>query len=215
MDINNILQQIQQLGLECSGIVAVNQRNLIGATVKETGKQIIPWSVPEDLANFKRITANNILIMGRKTFESLPEPLNGRVHIVITRSLFKYTNINDPTTPVWFINYDSLITYISIAKKYKPFGNLFVIGGTEIFNTFCSICSKWYITLVHTHNNITSDTQYSDFHYFGPPISIFREQYNRGRFSPIYTSRGKDNLQYEFWEIWKPESSLPSKIKME
>ena len=60
-------------------IVAIAENNLIG------GDNKLLWHLSEDLKRFKEITMDNTIIMGRKTFESLPGILPGRKHIVITR----------------------------------------------------------------------------------------------------------------------------------
>lgn len=62
-------------------IVAIAENNLIG------GDNKLLWHLSEDLKRFKEITMDNTIIMGRKTFESLPGILPGRKHIVITLSL--------------------------------------------------------------------------------------------------------------------------------
>ncbi len=46
----------------------------------------IPWHIPEDLEYFKKMTIGGIIVMGRKTFESLPRILPNRIHVVITRT---------------------------------------------------------------------------------------------------------------------------------
>jgi dihydrofolate reductase len=61
------------------GIAAVARNGVIG-----TGNDI-PWRIPEDWARFKRLTMGQVLIMGRKTFESIGRPLPGRTTLVITR----------------------------------------------------------------------------------------------------------------------------------
>jgi len=61
-------------------IVAADLNGAIGVRNK------MPWHLPADLANFKKLTLGKKIIMGRKTFESLPGMLPGREHIVITRN---------------------------------------------------------------------------------------------------------------------------------
>ena len=60
-------------------IVAIANNNIIG------GDNKLLWHISEDLKRFKEITSGNTIIMGRKTFESLPGVLPNRKHIVITR----------------------------------------------------------------------------------------------------------------------------------
>ena len=70
------------MGITYSIIVAIDQEQGIG---KDNG---IPWHFSEDLQNFKRLTINNVVIMGRKTWDSLParfKPLDHRSNIIITR----------------------------------------------------------------------------------------------------------------------------------
>jgi dihydrofolate reductase len=66
--------------MRISMIAAVAKNRVIGRSGK------IPWRIPEDLAFFKRTTMGSVLIMGRKTFDSLGKPLPGRTNIVLTRN---------------------------------------------------------------------------------------------------------------------------------
>lgn len=66
----------------------------------------IPWHLPEDLRHFKRLTENNVVVMGRRTFESLPtkfRPLPNRTNVVLTRGtelksegIYVFDNLEDP-----------------------------------------------------------------------------------------------------------------------
>ena len=70
--------------VEYSIIAAISQNNIIGDGTK------IPWYIPEDFKLFKKATINNIVIMGRATWESLPEkfrPLPNRINIILTKDL--------------------------------------------------------------------------------------------------------------------------------
>jgi dihydrofolate reductase len=62
-------------------IVAVAENGVIG------NNNSLPWKLPEDLQNFKRITMGKPVVMGRKTYESIGKPLPGRTNIVITRNV--------------------------------------------------------------------------------------------------------------------------------
>ncbi len=69
-------------------------KTILIAAMTENGRIIgkegkLPWHLPEDLANFRKVTLGKPVVMGRKTFESLPEkfrPLPGRKNVVISRS---------------------------------------------------------------------------------------------------------------------------------
>src|SRR5947208_14405237 len=73
-------------------IAAMSLNRVIGAGNK------IPWHLPEDFKWFKQLTTGNVVVMGRKTFESIGKPLPNRTTIVVSRSGFAYpgvTTVND------------------------------------------------------------------------------------------------------------------------
>ena len=119
-------------------IVAVANHNIIGYQNK------LPWNYPEDLKYFKNITSNgnNVLIMGRKTFESLPH-LKNRDIIVLSKSLLLNNNNNIQIFP----NCEMIISYL----KLKNYENHFIIGGSSIFEHFLSnnLISTLYYTKIN------------------------------------------------------------------
>jgi dihydrofolate reductase len=103
---------------EIVGIAAVATNGVIGA-----GNDI-PWRIPADWARFKRLTTGQVLIMGRKTYESIGRPLPGRTTFVITR---------DNT---WRV--DGVQAVPSLDEAFALAGDLdpeiiFVAGGGEIY----------------------------------------------------------------------------------
>src|SRR5678816_478259 len=68
-------------------IAAMSLNRAIGAGNK------IPWHLPEDFKWFKQATMGHVIVMGRKTFESIGKPLPGRETIVLSRSPFKYPGV--------------------------------------------------------------------------------------------------------------------------
>lgn len=98
-------------------IVAMDNNFLIGS------KGVLPWNIPEDLKLFRTLTENNIVIMGRKTFESIGKPLPNRINIVISNTLKNYSDV---------IIFNSLEKSISFAKKLNK--EIFIIGGAKIYN---------------------------------------------------------------------------------
>jgi len=102
----------------------------------------IPWHLPEDLKHFKELTLNQIVIMGRNTFESLPNgPLKNRLNIVIsTQTDLSY---NDKNVIVSNMNN---IFYIIDTFNPKANKTVFIIGGSQIYNLFIKYCSKIHIT---------------------------------------------------------------------
>ncbi|RIV77518.1 dihydrofolate reductase [Pelagerythrobacter aerophilus] len=94
----------------------------------------LPWHIPADLKRFKALTIGKPMIMGRKTFESLPGLLPGRRHIVLTRREdWDSTGAEIVTTPE---------EAISLAGE----GEIAVIGGAAIFDVFLPLCDRVELT---------------------------------------------------------------------
>jgi len=97
------------------------------------------WNISEDLKRFKRLTTGNTVLMGKKTWESLPRrPLPGRTNIVLT---------DDPEEII-----DGSITAYSIEdalSKCKKGEEIFVIGGGSVYRQFMPIADRLYITHIH------------------------------------------------------------------
>lgn len=105
-------------------IVAYAQNFAIG----KDGK--IPWHLPEDMQHFKEVTAHYPVVMGRKTWDSIPDkfrPLPGRMNIVITREP-RQALFFDPKQPHW-------ANSLKAALKLADFESreIFIIGGAEIY----------------------------------------------------------------------------------
>lgn len=102
-----------------SAIVAMTPERVIGCSGK------IPWHLPSDLARFRKITLGGAVIMGRKTWESLPDmarPLTGRENIVVTRR----STLNVPSGVVIA---RSLAEALSTATNER----IFIIGGGTLY----------------------------------------------------------------------------------
>lgn len=97
----------------------------------------LPWHLPADLKHFKALTSGSPMIMGRKTFESLPGLLPERRHIVLTRNT-KWSAkgaevVSDPDDAIAIANSDKI----------------FIIGGAEIYTIFAHKAHKIALTEVH------------------------------------------------------------------
>jgi dihydrofolate reductase len=115
-------------------IVAVAENGVIGV------KGDLPWRLPEDLKRFKRLTLGKPVIMGRKTWDSLPrKPLPGRVNIVVTRDPSFHA---DGATVVH--DFD---TAIAAAEKTNP-DEIMVIGGQAIFKAALLVATRIHLTEV-------------------------------------------------------------------
>lgn len=137
--------------------------------------------ISEDLKRFKEITSNHKILMGRKTFESLPGILPNREHIILTRD----KNFNVDSDKVTIIN------NIEDAIKYYKDSNeeIFIIGGGEIYKEFLPFANKLYLTKV-----------YKDF-----DADTFFPQINLDEWKVIHTSETKidekSGLNFEFIDL--------------
>jgi dihydrofolate reductase len=131
-----------------SFVVAVSENNVIG----KNGN--LPWRLPEDLKFFKDITSTSAktMIMGRKTFESLPKVLPGRKHIILTRN--KDFKVHHEEVDVVY-DIESLKPYIEATEEY------FVIGGAEIFKQLLPYTDRIYLTRIH--EKFQGDTFFPEF----------------------------------------------------
>ncbi len=121
-------------------IAAVSENNVIG----KNGK--IPWSIKEDLQHFKSLTLNYPVIMGRKTYESLPvKPLKGRLNIVLTKQ--------KEFSPPGAVVKNSLEEAIEYCKNYDK---VFIIGGQSLFEDGLKIADTLELTKIH--GNYEGDT---------------------------------------------------------
>lgn len=96
----------------------------------------IPWHLPEDFKWFKQLTMGQVLVMGRRTFESIGRPLPGRLTIVLTRSGWTHPGVN---------------TAASLDTLPLPAGDprtVFICGGAEVYAQAVPLCSDLYLTRV-------------------------------------------------------------------
>ena len=153
-------------------IAAVAKNNIIG------GDNKLLWHIPEDLKHFKDITSNHTIIMGRKTFQSLPNVLPKRHHIVLTKDK-NYIIDSDSVTIVHNLK--------EIVDKYKTSKEeVFVIGGGEIYSAFLPYCKNLYLTKIN--KNFEGDT------YF-PKIEPSQWKVT---YSSEVNKTLKDNLEFKF-----------------
>jgi len=125
-------------------IVAISENLVIGH------RNTLPWHISEDLKNFKKITLNHSVIMGRKTFESIGKPLKYRRNIVISR------NKNLQISGVEIAS--SLDDAICLTKSEDE---VFIIGGEQIYEIALPIATNMFITKVHS--TIEGDAFFPNF----------------------------------------------------
>jgi dihydrofolate reductase len=108
----------------------------------------LPWHLPADLGWFKQNTLNKPVVMGRKTWESLPfRPLPGRANVIVTRDK-SYQPLNKKGEPVSdAILVGSVDEAIEVAKK-KQFSELMFIGGAMLYEQVLEQVDCLYLTWV-------------------------------------------------------------------
>ena len=113
----------------------------------------MPWHLSDDLKRFAKITAGKTIIMGRKTFESLPKVLPGRKHVVISAS------------PDFKIEHEMVEVRSDIDSVFKEYAakdeEAFIIGGAVIYDRALPYCHKLYLTLVE--GDFEADTFFPRF----------------------------------------------------
>jgi len=139
------------------------------------------FNIPQDLQNFKRLTLNHPVIMGRKTYQSIGRPLSNRTNIIITRNK-KYD------TPGCHIVY-SLQEAIKLAQSLDN-QEIFIIGGGQIYSQAIDLADKLYLTLVKGF--YPADTFFPDYSAFSKVLSKRKAQ--------------DLNYSYTFLELAKPSS---------
>lgn len=103
----------------------------------------LPWHLPEDLKFFKKVTSGHIVIMGRKTYESIGKPLPNRLNVVVTRQEGYQA---EGVTVV-----SSLTNAFGLCEELKEkWGEeVFIIGGGEIYRQSFDLVSRVYMTQIH------------------------------------------------------------------
>jgi dihydrofolate reductase len=93
----------------------------------------IPWHLPEDFRWFKRMTTGNVVVMGRKTFESIGRPLPDRTTLVVSRSGFSYPGVRTIRG----------LSEIDVAGETR---DVFICGGAQLYLEALPMCSDLYLT---------------------------------------------------------------------
>ncbi len=123
--------------IEIIHVVAMDKENCIGVDNQ------LPWHLPADLQHFKRITQGGVIVMGRKTFDSLGRLLPNRSHWVLTRQQdWSHDGVHVVQT------LDELIQGASTDAISRGQSSIYVIGGGELFTLTLPIADRLEITHV-------------------------------------------------------------------
>ncbi len=127
-------------------IAAMDERQGIGIDNK------MPWHLPADLKRFKKITMGHHLIMGRKTYQSIGNPLLGRTMIILSR--------NPDFTAEGCLVSRSLTEALERARDAGE-NEIFIVGGGEVYREALSLVDRLYLSFVHTSQ--PADTHFPQF----------------------------------------------------
>lgn len=116
--------------VELQAIAAMAENRVIG----DGGR--IPWHLPEDFRWFKQKTMGHVLLMGRKTFESIGRPLSGRLTVVLSRSGRAWAGAET-------------IRSLEELPRLVEGRTVFVCGGSEIYGLCLPACADLFLTHVH------------------------------------------------------------------
>ena len=95
----------------------------------------IPWHLPEDFKWFKKMTTGQVIVMGRKTFESIGKLLPNRTTIVLSRGRFQFPGVQTISD----------LEQIDPARETRE---VFICGGAEVYRQALPLCSDLYLTLL-------------------------------------------------------------------
>lgn len=132
-------------------IVAVNGDFAIGNSKSND----LLYKLKGDLKRFRKLTMGNYVVMGSKTWKSLPNPLKGRTNVVLSRDNNYMAFTNDDYELIYHNNLENVITqYKESGKQNKE---MFIIGGAEIYAQSFPYVDKIYLTMIHHYGHPYGD----------------------------------------------------------
>lgn len=127
-------------------ICAVGRNRVIGIQGR------LPWHLPADLANFKRLTLGKVVVMGRKTYQSIGRPLPKRENVVLTRQ---------PDYKPEHPGITVLHELQDVLDKYSHEQEIMFIGGAQLFQEVLPLADRQYLSLIQAE--FEGDTFYPLF----------------------------------------------------
>ena len=135
-------------------IAAMSENRVIGRGAS------IPWHLPEDFKWFKQRTMGSVLLMGRKTFESIGRPLPGRRTVVLSRSAFQFPGVE--TRPS-----------LADMDPTREGSDVYISGGGEIYAAALPLCRDLFLTRVK--RTVEGDVLFPAFEHWFPSMELVRE----------------------------------------
>jgi dihydrofolate reductase len=114
----------------------------------------LPWHLPADLKHFKSLTMGKVIVMGRKTYQSIGRPLPGRTNIIVTHQ----ASYEVPGATV----VNSVEDALQVCKETSAYDSEgFIIGGEKLYRQTIKICQRMYITEIQ--RDFEGDTFFPEF----------------------------------------------------
>lgn len=124
-----------------AAIVAMDESRVIGRN------GALPWHVPADMAHFRALTKGHVVLMGRKTWDSLPltfRPLPGRINVVVSRTPEKL-NLPDGVLAAASPEEGVALARETANQRGK---SVWVIGGAELYRALLPLCDEVHLTVI-------------------------------------------------------------------
>lgn len=154
-----------------TAIAAMSENRVIGKNNQ------LPWHLPADLRHFKRLTLNQHILMGRKTYLSIGRPLPQRTNIILTRD----PHFQAPGCTV----ITAIDKILALAKEQE----ILIIGGAEIYTLLMPYITRIYLTIIH---------QVVDGDTFFPALNMQQwQQVSR----EDHSADAENQYQYSFLEL--------------
>lgn len=118
-----------------TSIVAIDRNGAIGC------KNELPWTIKSDMAFFRKTTTGNVVIMGRKTYQSIGTPLKGRLNLVLSHNSVLFPS----TDNCHLVNSVEEALADAFAAKHE---DAFVIGGAATYSEFSPLVDRYLVTFV-------------------------------------------------------------------
>ena len=149
--------------------------------IGENGR--LPWHISEDLKKFKELTLNSTIVMGRKTWESLPiKPLPKRKNIILSSE--------KQSSGITYHSLKECLAKISITNEKK----IFVIGGRSIYKLFFNLADVLHITFINIKNDNVNE-------FFPLSLDIIKTN-----FKQLDSQILNKTATYTYWEKIKNEN---------
>ena len=136
-------------------IAAMSENRVIGR-----GNEI-PWNIPEDFKWFKETTMGHVLVMGRRTFESIGKALPGRETMVLTRGEFSHPDVTVSRS------------LDEVAPRLEGRDG-FIAGGAQVYEQALPRCSDLFLTLVK--REVEGDVFFPEFENHFDEVAVLREE---------------------------------------